>query len=89
MRTVVKSRSAGGKTWSPSASEDWPSWTRWRWRLACIRRSARTAQSQFLLWLVSQEIVDYEKEEEIAGVTDLPEQSAADPSCTRTLSCRA
>lgn len=32
------------------------------------------------------EIVDYEKEEEIAGVTDLPEQSAADPSCTRTLS---
>ena len=47
------------------------------------------SQSQFLLWLVSQEIVDYEKEEEIAGVTDLPEQSAADPSCTRTLSCRA
>jgi len=32
------------------------------------------------------EIVDYDKEEEIAGVTDLPEQSAADPSCTRTLS---
>ena len=34
-----------------------------------------------------QEITDYDKEETIEGVTDLPDQSAtADPSCARTLS---
>ena len=56
---------------------------------SALLASGKDSRVQSLLWLVAQEIVDYDKEEEIAGVTDLPEQSAADPSCTRTLSCHA